>query len=59
MSRYKGRRSLKSIERDYPHIVDLPVPEGGFGAQDYISWCFADPQTAADFIREFGGVRRG
>jgi hypothetical protein len=31
MSRYKGRTSPKSIERDFPHIVETIVPEGGFG----------------------------
>jgi hypothetical protein len=31
MSRYKGRTSLKSIERDFPYIVEMIVPEGGFG----------------------------
>jgi hypothetical protein len=31
MSRYKGRISFKAIERDFPHHVDMPVPEGGLG----------------------------
>ena len=31
MSRYKGRTSPKSIERDFPHIVETIVPLGGFG----------------------------
>jgi hypothetical protein len=31
VSRYKGRASSKSIERDFPHIVEMIVPEGGFG----------------------------
>jgi hypothetical protein len=31
MSRYKGRANPKSIERDFPHIVEMRVPEGGFG----------------------------
>jgi hypothetical protein len=31
MSRYKGRPSAKAVERDFPHIVELAVPEGGFG----------------------------
>jgi hypothetical protein len=31
MSRYKGRTSPNSIERDFPHIVEMIVPEGGFG----------------------------
>ena len=31
MSRYKGRTSPTSIERDFPHIVETVVPEGGLG----------------------------
>jgi hypothetical protein len=31
MSRYKGRTSFKSVERDFPHIVDMAVPPGGLG----------------------------
>jgi hypothetical protein len=31
MSRYKGRTSPKSIERDFPHIVETIVPLGGLG----------------------------
>ena len=31
MSRYKGRASSKSLERDFPHIVETIVPLGGFG----------------------------
>ena len=30
-ARYKGRTSLKSLEQDFPHIVEMIVPEGGFG----------------------------
>ena len=29
MSRYKGRS--KTIERDFPFIVEMAVPPGGFG----------------------------
>ena len=32
MSRYKGRATLKTIERDYPHVVEILVPEGSLGA---------------------------
>ena len=32
-ARYKGRTSLKSLEQDFPHIVEMIVPEGGFGKQ--------------------------
>jgi hypothetical protein len=35
MSRYKGRISFKAIERDFPHHVDMPVPENG---RDIIRW---------------------
>jgi hypothetical protein len=28
---YKGRTSPKSIERDFPFIVEIVVPESGFG----------------------------
>ena len=31
MSRYKGRQSAKSVEQDFPHFVDIPVPIGGLG----------------------------
>lgn len=31
MARYKGRPSSKAVERDYPHIVEMPVPPMGFG----------------------------
>jgi hypothetical protein len=31
MRRYKGRTSFKIIERDFPHIVEMLVPLGGFG----------------------------
>ena len=31
MARYKGRPSVKSIERDFPHMVEVTVPPGGLG----------------------------
>jgi hypothetical protein len=31
LARYKGRSSSKAIERDFPHIVEIVVPEGGLG----------------------------
>ena len=31
MSRYKGRHSAKAVEKDFPHYVDVVVPEGGLG----------------------------
>jgi hypothetical protein len=33
VARYKGRLSSKSIERDFPHIVEITVPAGGLGKQ--------------------------
>jgi hypothetical protein len=29
--RYKGRPSSKTIEREFPHIVEIAVPLGGLG----------------------------
>jgi hypothetical protein len=31
MTRYKGRAKISLNERNYPHHVELQVPEGGFG----------------------------
>jgi hypothetical protein len=31
MTRYKGRTSPKTIEQDFPYVVEMRVPEGGFG----------------------------
>jgi hypothetical protein len=31
VSRYKGRQNAKAVEQDFPHYVDVVVPEGGFG----------------------------
>jgi hypothetical protein len=31
MTRYKGRTKTKLVERDFPHHVDMMVPEFGFG----------------------------
>ena len=31
MTRYKGRPSSKSVERSYPHRVEMIVPKGGSG----------------------------
>ena len=33
VARYKGRMSPKTIERDFPHVVEIAVPPGGLGAQ--------------------------
>jgi hypothetical protein len=31
MTRCKGRQSAKAVEQDFPHCVDIVVPEGGLG----------------------------
>ena len=31
MTRYKGRVSARAIERDFLHVVETIVPEGGLG----------------------------
>jgi hypothetical protein len=31
MSRYRGRAGSKAIEKDFPYIVEMQVPLGGFG----------------------------
>ena len=72
----------EDTERDYPHVVEMLVPEDGFGpklvamhqfhsrrriqvqpgrsrreyGRDYIRWCFADPEVAAEFADGFGGT---
>jgi hypothetical protein len=33
MPRHKGRTSLKSTERKFPHVVEIAAPPGGLGAQ--------------------------
>src|SRR5262245_20147836 len=33
MTRYKGRTSAREIEKDFPHIVEMRVPLGGFGSK--------------------------
>ena len=31
MTRYKGRKSQRAIEREFPHVVEIAVPPGGLG----------------------------
>jgi hypothetical protein len=31
MGPHKARQSTKAIERDFPHIVEMVLPEGGLG----------------------------
>jgi hypothetical protein len=31
MARYKGKVTARAIERDFPHVVETVVPEGGLG----------------------------
>jgi hypothetical protein len=33
MSRYIERASPRAIEKDFPHIVEMRVPPGGFGSK--------------------------
>jgi hypothetical protein len=30
-TRYKGQITLRQVDRDYPHQVEIAVPEGGLG----------------------------
>jgi hypothetical protein len=40
MTRYKGRLSIKTIEKEFPHIVEMAVPGCGFQrkADDMEAW---------------------
>lgn len=40
MARRKGERTFKMNERDFPHVVSMPMPEGGFGKRlfDMYAW---------------------
>jgi hypothetical protein len=31
MARYKGQRTFAMNERDFPHLVAIPIPPGGLG----------------------------
>ena len=31
MTTRKGERTSRTNERDFPHLVEMPVPPGGFG----------------------------
>jgi hypothetical protein len=33
MSHYRNRQNAKAIENDFPHFVEMLVPEGGLGSQ--------------------------
>ena len=33
MSRYRDRQTAKAVEHDFPHFVEMIVPEGGLGSQ--------------------------
>ena len=44
MSRYKSRQSLKAVEKDFPHFVDMVVPLGGLGKMLYAMYEFHDRQ---------------
>jgi ABC-type uncharacterized transport system substrate-binding protein len=51
MSRYKGRTSAKEIERLFPQVIEMIVPEGGLG-----KLVFRDPTSAAG-IGQFAAIR--
>jgi hypothetical protein len=34
MSRRKGEQTARMNERDFPHMVELPLPPGGLGGRD-------------------------
>ena len=42
MSRYKGRQSAKAVEQDFPHYVDVVVPEGDLGMKLNAMYDFLD-----------------
>ena len=46
MTRYRGRTKTNLIERDFPHIVEMAVPLGGFGKR-------------LDHMHEWHRARRG
>jgi hypothetical protein len=33
MTRRKGERTSRMNERDFPHIVEMPLPDDGFGTR--------------------------
>ena len=55
MTRYKGRTRTNLIERDFPHRVELIVPEGGFGKrlEEMRDW-----HSARSLRARFGRGRR-
>jgi hypothetical protein len=55
MTRYKGRTKTSLIERDFPHRVEMIVPEGGFGKRlDKMH----DWHHARGIVARFGRSRR-
>lgn len=58
MVRYKGRLSATAIERDFPHVVDMAVPAGGFRtkADDMAAW---HREREIESHRGKGGYREG
>jgi hypothetical protein len=64
MPRYKGRASAKEIEKDFPHIVEMRVPLGGFGSKlnAMHRWhktrCIGFwPSCSSEFLERHGGSR--
>jgi len=52
----KGERTAVCNERDYPHIVELPVPARGFGDVLHAISAFHDGRRVA--LRRGRGARR-
>jgi hypothetical protein len=48
MPRYKARTSAQAMEKDFPHIVQMIVPLGGFGKKldDMYEWHWAKDTEA-------------
>jgi hypothetical protein len=70
MSRRKGEVTGHMNEREFPHLVELKLPPGGFRSQNlefdafhreygipHVRFCFPDAPTADAFRERFGGTR--
>jgi hypothetical protein len=57
MSRYKGRQSAKALEQDFPRIVEMIVPEGGFG-KTLDAMYDSTPAKAYEPLTQLGGAMR-
>jgi hypothetical protein len=52
LARHKGARSNSTIDHDYPHQVEIEIPDGGLGKR-------YDAMTALCRAREYPHVTRG